>query len=92
MKRKNAKRARPLAEVSSSEFVGRRACPECKGIGQIMNKIFMDEKYDEPVDCPTCKKLEIAEDFRGGRTMLGCARKWKLTLSAIQAIIREYVR
>ena len=57
-----------------------------------MNKIFMDEKYDEPVDCPTCKKLEIAEDFRGGRTMLGCARKWKLTLSAIQAIIREYVR
>jgi hypothetical protein len=38
------------------------------------------------------KKHVITRDFRNGRTMLGCARKWKLRLTVVEQIIREHVR
>ena len=38
------------------------------------------------------KKHAITYDFRGGETMLGCARKWKLRITVIEQIIREHIR
>ena len=32
-----------------------RACPRGEGTGHIINLIFMDDKYDEPMECPVCK-------------------------------------
>lgn len=71
-----------------------RACHSRNGVafaaGQIVPWAELDRRVLRRMH--PGRKHAITYDFRDGRTMLGCARKWKLRLTVIEQIIREHIR